>query len=101
MSQAISPQLIILKTWIFALPNVSLKENVMEDPHDFLVPLWQLMTMAGGSFYDQCGEHCVNRSVHMNMMFLGLSVTDVEPGGCNMTTDMNNVCLCWCQTKGR
>ena len=46
----------------------------MEDPHDLLVPLWQLMTMAGGSCYEQCGENCANRQLHINMMCLGLNV---------------------------
>jgi len=35
-------------SWVFSLPHVTLKDGVMEDPHDLLVPLWQLMTMAGG-----------------------------------------------------
>ena len=60
--------------WIFTLPNVTLSDNVMEDPHDLLVPLWQLMTLAGGSCYEQCGEYCVNGQVHMNMMCLGVNV---------------------------
>ena len=51
--------------WIFSRPNVSLRENIIEDPHNFVSPLWQMMTMAGGSCFEFCGENCINESVHM------------------------------------
>lgn len=60
--------------WIFTLPNVTLSNNVMEDPHDFLVPLWQFMSMAGGDCYDQCGESCAYRQLHLKMMNIGVNV---------------------------
>jgi len=62
-------------SWVFTLPNVTLMDGVMEDPHDFVLPLWQLMTMAGGGCYEQCGDSCVNSQIHMNiMMSLGLNI---------------------------
>ena len=63
-------------SWVFSLPNVTLRVNEMEDPHDFLVPLWQLMTMAGGGCLEQCGEGCVNACAHMELMKLGVEVAN-------------------------
>lgn len=63
-------------SWLFTLPNVTLTDGVMEDPHDLLVPLWQVMTMAGGSCYEQCGDSCGNLQIHINMMSLGVNVSN-------------------------
>ena len=41
------------------------------------------MTMAGGSCFEFCGENCINESVHMKMMCIGLSVAnEYECGTC-------------------
>ena len=84
--------------------------NNVQDPHDMLVPLWQLMTMAGSNCYKQCGEDWVNKHVHMNMMSLGLSAAhEYECNvcrvrclrACDMTMATSGACLCRWQTMAR
>lgn len=58
--------------WLMTLPNVTLRVGAMEDPHDFLVPLWQVLTMAAGGSLSQCGVNCRYLRVHEKLMSISL-----------------------------
>ena len=60
-------------SWVFELPGVALRRGAMEDPHDFLVPLFQKMSAVGGSI-EVCGINCSLWDFHTRMLSVGVCV---------------------------
>ena len=83
-------------SWVFELPGVALRRGAMEDPHDFLVPMFQKMSAVGRSL-DVYGMDCHFWNFHMGLLSVGLCVKlDYVCCECGATWTRDDNGYAWC-----
>ena len=60
--------------WMFTLKNMTLRRGVMEDPHDFLMVLWEKLSMAGGPNVDKYRAYAIISRYRISRTFRSLKV---------------------------